>query len=129
MKQPLSVYEATLQLVRQTSGPFTMPQLLPSLLRLFPGNSADETRLRLCDSLILLRQRGMLEKVGTSLPTTYQLMSKANNSPEQKADRQASKKMGSRFIKVTPAPYYNPTPKAPSKRDRHRMEVAARKGR
>lgn len=27
--------------------------------------------------------------------------------------------------KVTPAPFYNPQPKAPSRRDRHRMQVAA----
>lgn len=54
-------------------------------------------------------------------------MSKKNNSPEQKAQWKANQKLGSRFIKVTPAHLYNPQPKAPSRRDLHRMEVAERK--
>lgn len=51
-------------------------------------------------------------------------MSNPNNTPEQKAAWTANKKkLGSRFIKVIPASRYRPEKKAPSRRDRHRMEV------
>ena len=53
-------------------------------------------------------------------------MSNKNNSPEQKAAWEANQNLGSRFGKITPAYAYNPPPKSPSRRDKHRMEVAAR---
>ena len=54
-------------------------------------------------------------------------MSNKNNSPEQKKAWKANQRIGSRFIKATPSTRYNPRKKAPSCRDRHRMEVAERK--
>jgi hypothetical protein len=53
-------------------------------------------------------------------------MSKKNNSPEQQAAWKANRNIGSRFIKTTPAHLYSPEPKEPSRRDRHRAEVASR---
>ena len=43
-------------------------------------------------------------------------------TPIQKLQWKA--KLGSRFGKTIPAPLYKPPTKAPSKRDRHRIEVA-----
>lgn len=54
-------------------------------------------------------------------------MSKKNNPPDQKAQWKANQKLGSRFVKVTPAPLYNPPKKAPSRRDLHRIAVAEAK--
>lgn len=45
--------------------------------------------------------------------------------PEEKAAWKL--KQGSRFVRVIPARAYSPEPKPPSKRDKHRMEVADRK--
>ena len=54
-------------------------------------------------------------------------MSNKNDSPEQKAAWKTNQKLGSRFVKVTPANRYNPESKLPSRRDRHRMDIAAAK--
>ena len=48
------------------------------------------------------------------------------SGPEQKAAWKANQNLGSRFGNITPADAYNPQPKSPSRRDKHRMEVAAR---
>jgi hypothetical protein len=54
-------------------------------------------------------------------------MSNKNNSAEQKKAWKENRKLGSKFITVTPADKYNPEPKPPSKRDNHRQEVMERK--
>jgi hypothetical protein len=54
-------------------------------------------------------------------------MSNPNNTPEQKAQWEANKKLVSKFIKTTPAPRYRPTTKVASRRDLHRAIVAMRK--
>ena len=48
------------------------------------------------------------------------------STPEEKAQWQANKKLGSRFMTSTPSHAYRPQAKAPSRRDRHRAQVAER---